>query len=679
MNSLHNPAFRLTVLAAALLAVFGPARAEDADEVKQLTTPTSEASLGVGYVSSGNQQWGKYTGMTEPGFYLLMDFDAVSRNDETGMWLRFLGRNVGLEDRELRFEQSVQGNWGYFIDYNQIPFNQPLTVITRTSGIGTPLQNPAGLPFLVPVDLETRRDIFTVGFNKFLGEGFDFNVRFRNENKDGNRRWGRQNPDFLAEPIDWQTNQLDAVVGYTGEKFQFLLGYYGTNFNNANTAVTVVGGGNSPMSLPPDNESHQAYLSGAYNFTPTTRGNFKVSYTQYTQNEAFFTPTNNPPITPATSLAAIGVGSLNGKVDTTLAEVGITSRPIPKLWLRADWRYEDRNDETPRLQYVSGAGSRDGFNVPLSRTTNIFRGEAQYQLPMGFRAIGNISYDQRDRVVTPTLRQVSWREHTDETAYLAELRRSLSETLNGSLSYRYADRHGSVYLPANNNVDPDIIDPIHWADRTADRIRLKLDWAPSDPLSVQFIADYGTVDYPDRLGAQNGEVQFYSLDGTYLISDKWQVNGWVSYTDTNFDQADIGQAATGAPPSSALTARQLWSSNLVQTTTAVGLGLRGKPMAKIEIGADLQYQEDKSEFNLLASSGPLPEITVKHTTLTLYGTYAVKPNSGVKLQYIYDRYTTNDWAWQINPFPFFTNGTVLFMESPQTVNFVGVSYYYNWQ
>ncbi|HSD59855.1 MAG TPA: MtrB/PioB family outer membrane beta-barrel protein [Burkholderiales bacterium] len=208
-----------------------------------------------------------------------------------------------------------------------------------------------------------------------------------------------------------------------------------------------------------------------------------------------------------------------------------------------------------------------------------------------------------------------------------------------------------------------------------------MDWVPSDPLSVQFIADYGTVDYPDRLGAQNGEVQFYSLDGTYLITDKWQVNGWVSYTDTHFDQATIGQAATQPPPSGAVTAApgQIWSSNLVQTTTAVGLGLRGKPMAKLEIGADLQYQEDKSEFNLLAISGPLPEITVKHATLTLYGTYAVKPNSGVKLQYIYDHYTTNDWAWQLNPFPFFSNGTVVFNESPQNVNFVGVSYYYNWQ
>ena len=38
-----------------------------------------------------------------------------------GTWLRFDGRNLGLDSRQLRFEHNRQGNWGYFIEYGQIP------------------------------------------------------------------------------------------------------------------------------------------------------------------------------------------------------------------------------------------------------------------------------------------------------------------------------------------------------------------------------------------------------------------------------------------------------------------------------------------------------------------------------------------------------------------------------
>lgn len=690
MTSHQRFAFSLTALAAALLAAFGPARAEVADEVKKLITPESTVSLGVGYVDNENTQWGKYTGMTENQAYGLLDVHAVRRDDATGMWLRFDAWNLGLQDRELRFEQSVQGNWGYFIDFNQIPFSQPLNIITRTSGIGTPAQNPAGLATPVPFELDTRRDRWTVGFNKVLGKGFDFAVTYRNENKTGNRRWGSQSGtggagytpvayNFLAEPIDFDTKQLDAVVGYTGEKLQLLAGFYGTSFDNSNSRVTVTGlSAPNNVSLPPDNESYQGYLSGAYNFTPTTRGNFKVSYTKYTQNEAFYAA----PAPPAGS-AAIGRTSLDGQVETTLAEAGFISRPIPNLTLRADWRYEDRDDNTPRLQYISAAGSRDGFNVPLSRTTNIARAEAQYLMPMGFRLVGGIEYDQRERDITPTLRQISWREDTDEWSYRLEVSRSLSETLNGRLSYIYSDRDGSVYLPANNNADPDVIDPQHWADRKGDKWRLRLDWAPLDALAVQFTGDYADYTYDGRpLGPQSAQYRFLGLDATYSISDKWQIVGWVSEGKNDFNQFTIGSPATGAAISATTGPRQSWYAPQHYTSDAIGLGIRGMPTAKLEIGADVQFQQDEEEYDVagfVSGNLALPKITTKHTTVTLFGKYAVSANSGVKVQYIYDYWSTDDWAWRINSFPTFNNGTLVYFDSPQQVNFIGASYYYTWQ
>jgi MtrB/PioB family decaheme-associated outer membrane protein len=678
MQKHHRIAYPLTAIAAALLAVFGSARAEEADEVKLLITPESEVAVGLGYVDNENQRWGKFTGMTDNGTYGLLDLNMVSRDDATGTWVRLLGRNLGLDHRDFRFEHNRQGDWSYYLEFSQIPFNQPLTILSRTSGIGTPVQNVAGLPFAVPVELDTRRDRFTLGVDKIFAKDFNFSARFRTEDKEGNRRFGRQGPDFLAEPVDWTTNQLDALFGYTGEKLQLQVGYYGTTFENSNAAMYFGGvvNPNNSVGLPPDNESHQAYLSGGYSFTPTTRATFKVSYTEYTQDEAFFALTSPPAGSGATERR-----SLDAKVDTTVAQAGIVSRPIPKLTLRADWRYENRDDDTPRLQYISSAASRDGFNVVLSRLTNIAKAEAQYLLPLGFRIIGGVDYDHRDREITPTLRQASWRAETEEWSYRLELTRSLSETINGRLSYVYSDRDGTAFEPANNSGNLDVIDPIHWAERKRDKWRLRLDWAPVEELAVQFTGDYAEDKYDGRpLGPEKGELQFYGLDATYALSDDWQLVGWLSWGENKVSQATIAAPGAVPPPGAS---GETWFARLKNTTDAVGLGVRGRPTSKLEIGADVQYQDDKDEFNLIASSGPLPDITNKHTTLTLFGRYQVTPNSGFKLEYIYDRWSTDDWAWQIipqlTPTAFFTGNTVIFNQSPQQVHFIGASYYYQWR
>ncbi len=54
----------------------------------------------------------------------------------------------------------------------------------------------------------------------------------------------------------------------------------------------------------------------------------------------------------------------------------------------------------------------------------------------------------------------------------------------------------------------------------------------------------------------------------------------------------------------------------------------------------------------------------------------LQKNSGVRLDYIFDRYSTNDWTWSTW---MYADGTRLTQNQNQKVNFVGVSYYYKWQ
>lgn len=689
MNRHTRYAARLTAMTAAMLSAFGPSPACAADdEVTHLTTPQSEVSLGAGFVFDDNQRFGQYTGLRDRGWYGLLDFNIIKRDDPTGTWFRAFGRNVGFDDRQVRVDVERQGNWRFFVDYSQIPNFIPYTVNTRLLGIGTPNQTVNGSPtFQSRDDLETKRDTWTLGFGKNLPAGWDFQVRYQNQNKEGSRLYGQGsigggNPqNFLAEPIDYDTDQLEATVGYTGERLQLQGGYYGTWFKNLNTALNVTNGiaGLSPMALPPGNQSWQGFLGGGYSFTPTTRGNFKVSYTHQTQDEGFVVATPT------------GRANLGGEVDTTLWQLGGYSRPLPKLTLNADLRYVDRKDKTPIAQYVAAPGlpptaTFDGTNEPRSLEQWFGKVEASYQLPNAFRLIGAVDYQQIERNIY-AVRSVSIRGKTEETSYRAEVRRSFAEQLTGALAYIYSERDGKAFefnqvfgappptfAPGSNNIAP-----LHLADRDRNRLRLSLNWTPLDPLSIQFFVDVAKDDYGTRstgLGLQEGKFQNYSIDAAYAFSPDWQVNAWYSYNTTTAEQSTCQGASTaGVCP-----ANSIWQADLRNVSNAVGVGLRGKPWAQLEIGADLQYQDLVDKYDLSPLRAPnttaIPDINTKLTTIKLWGAYALAKNSGIRVYYIFDRFDTDDWTWTSWVY---TDGTTVSQDPRQTVNFLGVSYYYRFQ
>ena len=86
--------YPLSIIAAALSCAFGPAAAQDADEITQLTKPSSVVEIGIGAVSDDNQRFGQYTGLNEDGAYGLLDLSVVRRDEATGTWLRLTGRNL---------------------------------------------------------------------------------------------------------------------------------------------------------------------------------------------------------------------------------------------------------------------------------------------------------------------------------------------------------------------------------------------------------------------------------------------------------------------------------------------------------------------------------------------------------------------------------------------------------
>ncbi|HSN42006.1 MAG TPA: MtrB/PioB family outer membrane beta-barrel protein, partial [Burkholderiales bacterium] len=376
-----HPGFSQTVIALAVLAAFGPAHAEDGDDLAQLTKPESSVSVGVGAASGGEKDralFGQYNGLRKDSVNLLLDLDYVKRNDATGTWTTVRGRNLGLDNRELGFSMQKQGDWKFSADYNEITRHDPRTINTGmlNAGTTTPTVNLLSAPGTgSELNLELRRKGLGFGVEKWLTPSLQLEVNFKNEDKDGARLFGKgfactssAAPGcaagsatatgtarlFVPEPIDSSTKQVDAKLNYSGEKLMLSGGYYGSFYNNMNGTLTptVPGTLNNPlgtplplstglqsilqlpMALPPDNQAHQLYLSGSYAFTPKTRSTFKLAYTHATQDDNF--------LGSGLTGAPAGRTSLDGVLDTTLAQFGLTARPMPKLFLLANLRYEDK-------------------------------------------------------------------------------------------------------------------------------------------------------------------------------------------------------------------------------------------------------------------------------------------------------------------------------------------------
>lgn len=706
--------FKLSALSAALLSAYGTAFAED-DEIARLIKPESSVSVGVGNWSHNRPQQGGYDGMRSDGAYLLLDADIVQRDDTTGTWTTFSTRNLGTDARELEAGYQRQGNIGGTVRYNEIPRDNPLTFNTGLQGIGSALlRTPATAnPTRSEVTLGTKRKQLDFDFYKYISPELVLNINFKNEDKDGTRLWGRGGAaEFSVEPIDANTKQFEAKLSHLGKKLQLTGGYYGSWYKNANSYVdTALTTGASPyyLSLPQDNEAHQFFLNGGYSFTPTTRGTFKLEYTRATQNERL-------PMSDIAGLPLAGAPTnLNGRIDTTLMQLGLTSRPMRDLSFVADLRYRNEKDKTPVARYVQTAYAGhtcDGNaniacvdNTPFSYKTLSGKLEGTYRLPNNFSLIAGIDQKNQDRTVpvnTGTVvggvddqRYVPFRAKLEESTYRLQLRRSLSDTLNGSLAYLHSKRDGSTY--SRTNEDPsDEINPIHIADRKRDKWRFSFDWSPVDTLTLQFNYENAKDEYAHdevrEYGLRDGKATLYSLDATYSLNDNWQLNAWYSYDNTRANQFNGRWQQT-----TEILEAQRWS-HLKDIGESVGFGLRGKLTGKIKAGADLQLTTTKSEYpSDITTTGAggtltpypagvsaLPAIKNSILTIKLFGEYALDKNADLRVNLIHERWKTNDWSWLFSdgsPFTYgaTTDGTQVLANPKQNSTFLGARYIYKFQ
>jgi MtrB/PioB family decaheme-associated outer membrane protein len=683
------------------------ALAQDEDALRELTQAANEVEIGVGYVDDDSYKFGDYTGLHEKGPYFIGNFWLHGREDGTARFWRFSGTNIGLRSRNLQGEYTDQGNYRFYAEYDQLPKFRWDDAVTPFIGAGgntltlppgwVPGANTAGMTqlgsSLVPLQIDHERRNYIFGFNKVLGANWGMDLRLRHETREGTKLTGAVigntggNPRaaLIPEPIDYETNELEAGIAYADRTWQFRVGYLLSLFGNRNDSLTwqnpysqIAGWapgvgyptGSGRLSLAPDNEFHQISASVGYNFTDFTRftGNFALG--RMTQDQPFLPYSVNP--------VAITTGlpreSLDGRIDTTLLNLAVTSRPMPRLNVRASYRYDDRDNKTPQAQYIYVGGDsqnqattlatdRARTNLPLSYRQQLIKAEGDYEIVRRTKLEAGYHYEEIKRTFAEA-------EKVDENTILVGLRRSMTDMIDGSVRYSHGKRRNKGYadIPFVSSYSPEFIATLppgtQWdnhpllrkftyADRDRDKLKLALGISPTELVSVQLRADFNQDDYDNSiLGLTESSSRSYTIDGAFTPNPNTTL--YAFYTYDRYESEQNGRSFNAAQKlgqETLLVSPNDWFNTMQDRIDTIGIGVKFKDVGRWDVGADFTYSDGSSNINTVTGPGiavaglPLPEITSRLNVFQVYGKYNLRKNLALRVSWWYQKLQMTDWAY----------------------------------
>ena len=666
--------------------------------------------IGVGYVSDSSFKFGKYTGLENEGLYGVLSFDVGGRapwDGEIASWWRATGSDLGLNSRELGVEGGVQGKYRVYASYDEIPTYRSDSASTIYNGAGpdgilrlpgnwVPAQNTAGMTqlnnSLDPVDLEQLRRRFDLGFDGTVREHWDFGTSWRHEDRNGNKSFGAVignsggNPRavLVAEPIDYSSDDFDAVVSFRDPKKQFSLAYHASLFDNNQgsfgweNAYSAINGwtpaagfptGDGQASTPPENQFHQVSGAGGWSFAGNMRLDGDLAFGRMTQDDTYLPYTVNP-VLAATITQPLPRSSLDGRIDTTVGNLRLSGRPTDQLRWDASVRYDDRDNQTPRDEYVYIGGdslaqntgvtsSFRRFNEPMSYKETKYRGDVGYRFADWLDA--SLVGEYRD-----IERTYSEREEAEETNWSLFLRSNPWDSFEASLQLTAASRDGSTYVgnePFLSGYSPGYTSTVpggwenapglrkyHLADRDRQQAILHMGYMPTEAWVFGLNVNYIDDDYDSsELGLTNSIASDYTLDIAYAPGQNWSAYGFYTYERMDADQDGRSIRGAATRVADAEDPNRSWFADQRDDVLTWGLGLETR-WFEDQLELNFDYLESDSESDMYVTAGtaltyaPLPTLETDLSSLGVNATWRWNKDISLRGGYWLQQYDSTDWA-----------------------------------
>ena len=623
----------------------------------------SNIELGIGYVADDAYFFGRYNGLQTEGAYLVGDIDAEGFNENGRFW-RVRGTNLGLESRYLRLEGGKQGKHKFFLEWDEQPNYKNNTVVTPFSGVGTDnLTLPSGFDLgppvstLNPFELQTKRERIKAGAGFVMKQRWLFDIDFSHENKQGVDAVGgtiasgttqlvqRVNTSLLPEPIDQDTDLVNATLTYAGDKGQVDLAYHASFFNNSYASLNwqdpfnpTTGAGS--MALAPDNEFQQLSLTGGYTFPHKTRLTGVASMGRMTQNQKF------QPYAIGGSTSALPSESLDAEVWLLNGLLKLSSRPLSKLRLNAELRYEERDNQTPvqTYSYVILDSTAGGAveNNPYSYKNNRLNLDANYRFNAIASLRGGYKYNAMERS-----KFNAGRENTDENTLFAKLKLKPHSTVDLDLYGEASSRDGNEFdQPGYQNP---LMRKYNLADRDRTKAGALINVMATEKLYLGARADYYEDDYTDtQIGLTEASQPTVTFDFSYVPVNNLTTYGY--YTWENIQSSQNGNDVTsGSGPGSAIPTTGPWQADYDDTFNTVGIGGKWSDLGKWDLGADLVYSKaighiDMKHEDPAIAVDQFPDNKTEMVSIKLWTDYNYSKHWVYKLGYWYEEYLADNWA-----------------------------------
>ncbi len=705
-------ALTVFLLAGAAFANDDDASADD-HAYHDLSTLSSSAELGFLYNSTNDDKFGDYTGLDDKGFFVLGNIDIRRRSQfdaEDPYYFRLLGLNLGLDSRYVDAEYKLPGMFGLSFVFDELPKFQTDSGRTLFRGAGSEsltlpsdwvqgnnaFEMTALESDLRDIQIDHERRILGGGASLVLPSNLDFDASYTHETKRGEKltgavlgiNGGNPRSAVVPERLDYVTHQIESNLRYTTDALQLQLQYYGSGFDNdanktrwENPYLPVSGEprGNwpdrgGPAGYPagqkgqmPDNWFHQISGSGGLNLPYNSRVMLNAAFGWMRQNDDFLPYTINPNINTPLPLPGNG---LDGIVKTRLVKFEFVSNPIPKVGVKAAYRWNQRDNDTSVENY---------FRVPNDVGDQVAPEDARLNRPYSFehhQVDADVSYDvfKRTKLTVMyawdrTKRNRQEVKQNDEHSFGVKMVSNASRYVTGGAHYERFYRTGSSYncvrplivteaQPADDLGCPreagsglvfenhPFMRKYYMADRRRNEAHTWLNLIPIGSLNFAFNVRYSDDDYHNtRYGLTDRKAYTPGVDITWMPADQLNFHAFYNYDWIVSNQDSI----SWSDDATAFDSANRWTSKTTDTIHTAGGGVDIDVIPnRLGIGVEYLFAKSRGKIDTDVNAGltsglPFPDDKTELHDISVHANLQITRNLSTRVGYLFEHYSSKDW------------------------------------
>lgn len=613
----------------------------------------------------------------------------VNADADTG-FVTFNAGDIGQDTQSYKAETGQYGRFKLDAFYNEIQHNNTFDAKTFYSGAGTnqltsPLNGirwataPAPATWGNTFDYEVSRNQYGAGLKVDLLKPFFANFSVSREDREGLRPIGAGNTNYAAElpePVDYQTDLMQAELGYGKDPYFVSAGYTHSKFDNAYDALyfTNIYGvdgvaDNELVTLPPDNSYGKFDLKGRVKMPLKSALALGYSKAKAEADANVFESYN---VSGVARTVTVGTDKLfNGQVDTTNYSAVLTSSPLNFLDGKLFYKNYTTQNKSDQISIVdNGEGGKDYSNDLFDYDKKSYGIEAGLKLP------GHVTLTPSFSKVATEVARATGDQEYDDKIYGINAKWKGLDFMVANIGYERMDRENDATsvdtaTPIGNTPTASVIAMSPYtrmydtASQERDTYKFGIDLFPTDMLNLGFTVRHKEIDYNETgIGLTDQRDTAYGISADFTPNDTVSFSAYVDYSVAKFEllQRQGTVIAANASPDDTVPTDAAYNVTTTQKDKSLdwGIGVNVNVIPKT-LALRAQYDHTKSDGsadytygdNSAANDGIATGWTndtidyanwddYKKDSLLLKATYSLSAQVDLTGGYAYEMYEYND-------------------------------------